>query len=139
MDIWTFGYRREKLDQLVLLLLGIIVGLMVGLVLLYYKRPVSGQNRIDADYAAVEQMFDQLMTELEEKHQTILQELSDWEQKFHSMQGEVETKDRHEQRSPKSTAVLELDRQGLAPLEIAKRLGIGQGEVDLVLQLKKTN
>lgn len=41
------------------------------------------------------------------------------------------------QKSPKVLAVLELVAQGLDVADIAKKLGLGLGEVELILELNK--
>ncbi len=114
------------MDPLVLLLLGIIIGLVISLAYLNFKKPTQHQHA--SDFAALEAMFEQFMEELEEKQQEFRAEIAECEQ-----QGKMV---RTQPPSGKHQKVLDLFAQGKDATSIARQLGIGRGEVDLIIQLK---
>lgn len=114
-----------------------VLGIILTIVLLFLIRP-SLFSKPTQDFTYFEVMLDEAIAELEERQQSILDEIE--EQKKALLQ-------LHEQllsayapkasQSPKALAVLELAKEGHEVASIAKRLGLGTGEVQLILDLEK--
>ncbi|NLL47633.1 MAG: hypothetical protein GX249_03535 [Firmicutes bacterium] len=113
------------------------LGIAVTIVGVYIIRP-SLFTRPNQDYAMLEAVIEESIGELEAKQAEILAEI---EEKHNALMK------LHEQitasflpantQSPKVIAVLELMEQGDDPAQIAKKLGLGLGEVQLILELNK--
>jgi DNA-binding NarL/FixJ family response regulator len=83
-------------------------------------------------------MIDEAIEQLEKRQQEILAEIEQQHQALLELQKQILSSYMPEpQKSPKVLAVLELVAQGLDVADIAKKLGLGLGEVELILELNK--
>lgn len=142
------------MEYIIVLLLGVILG--VGVVFLL--RPQLFVRR-SQDFSMLEAMYDQMVEDLEEREQRLYAQLEalDRHMQKQSTPGEepsaTEKRETVKHTAPKASpaepqdgsihgtkveAVSELLDQGCEPLAIAKRLGIGRGEVDLIVELRKS-
>ncbi len=81
-------------------------------------------------------MFEDAMDELESRQEQFLQEVQERHQKLLDLQHQLNTTlAPHQAKSPKVLAVLQLAEQGEDISSIAKQLGLGVGEVQLIMEL----
>lgn len=114
-----------------------LLGMALVVVILFIARP-SLFTRNNPEFSLFEVMVEESISELEERQKEFLQEI----EKRHASLLEL-----HNQmirvflpektQSPKVLAVLELADEGHDEQTIAKRLGLGTGEVQLILELNK--
>ena len=121
------------MDLFLVFLLGIVFG-VGGLFLI---RP-SLFTRGNQDFSVFEAMFEESMDELEKRHNEYLAEIDERETALLNLYTEIAASlvQDHTQ-SPKVRAVLELHEADYDVVTIAKRLGLGTGEVQLILSLNK--
>ncbi len=119
-----------------------LLGVMLGIVGLVLFRP-GMLVKPTPDYSLLEDMAEDLLNRIEEreaeldkKHAEILATITQGEQRLLRLAEDVVSAFKNgDLASPKVRAVLELKQQGLDELTIAKRLGVGVGEVELILAL----
>ncbi len=136
------------MEYIIVLLLGVILG--VGVVFLLRPQLFVGRGQ---DFSMLEAMYDQMVEDLEEREQRLHVQIEEWERRIREarstdkgfssnrptgspMPVEAGEGDRVSQSS-KVGAVAELLEQGCEPLAVAKRLGIGRGEVELIMRLRE--
>jgi hypothetical protein len=113
------------------------LGIAVAVLALFLFRP-GLFTRPQNDYAMLEMMIDEAIEQLEKRQQEILAEIEQQHQALLELQKQILSSYMPEpQKSPKVLAVLELVAQGLDVADIAKKLGLGLGEVELILELNK--
>ncbi|NLY11475.1 MAG: hypothetical protein GX020_07320 [Firmicutes bacterium] len=121
-------------------LIVLILGFILGLLLLYILRPGLFVAKKE-EFTTLEALFDDLMAEMENKHDSMMKELDEKGKELTRIKTDVKSliseSLRSEVSSPKVRAVYDLAGQGLEEGEIARRLELGKGEVQLILQLKE--
>lgn len=127
------------MDELVVLLIGLVVGFFMGIVVMkVFISPES--NNYEQNYATLESVYEQYITELDEKHSAILADIKQSQVQFavtnKNTMGKQPVIQMNKELSAKSQAVCELLDQGNDINGIAKQLGLGKGEVELILHLK---
>ena len=94
--------------------------------------------RANQDFSVFETMFEESMEELEKRHNEYLAEIEERETALLNLYAEVAASlVQDPNQSPKVRAVLELYEANCDEVTIAKRLGLGLGEVQLILELNK--
>lgn len=94
--------------------------------------------RPNLDYSVMEMMVEEAINQLEERQQAILAEIEEQRRILLQLQDQIVKSFLPEShKSPKVLAVLELAAQGKDVAEVAKKLGLGLGEVELILELNK--
>ncbi|HHY10003.1 MAG TPA: hypothetical protein GX528_05495 [Firmicutes bacterium] len=114
-----------------------LLGMALVVVILFIARP-GLFTRSGPDFALFEVMAEEAMAELEARQQEFLEEIEKRHAsllELHNQMVRVFLPERT--KSPKVVAVLELAEEGLDEQTIAKRLGLGTGEVQLILELNK--
>ena len=113
-----------------------MLGMALAVVILFVARP-NLFTRTNQDFAFFEVMLEEAIVELEEKQQEFL-EIEQQRAALLELHGQLrEAYAPKEAQSPKVLAVLELAREGQDAAVIAKRLGLGTGEVQLIMELEK--
>lgn len=113
------------------------LGIAVAVMGLFLIRP-SLFARPNTDYSMVEAIVDEAIEQLEHRQEEILAEIEAQHQALLELQKQIiATFLPERQRSPKVLAVLELAAQEIDAEDIAKKLGLGRGEVELILELNK--
>lgn len=112
-----------------------LLGMALAVLLLFVARP-GLFTRANPDFSLLEVMFEESMEELEKRQEELVAEIEN----KHALLMELHAQMMRnflpgQARSPKVLAVLELAQQGCDQLTIAKRLGLGTGEVQLILEL----
>ncbi|HKM43818.1 MAG TPA: hypothetical protein VJZ70_07475 [Limnochordia bacterium] len=114
-----------------------LLGIAVAIVGVFIVRP-SLFTRPREDYAMLEAVIEESISELETKQAEILAEIDDKHSALMKLQEQIIASFLPANtQSPKITAVLELAEQGDDVVKIAKKLGLGLGEVQLILELNK--
>lgn len=112
-----------------------LLGIALAVVVIYLLRP-GLFSRSNQDFSLFEVMFEEALTKLEDRQKEFIAEIERREAELLSLQQKIMTTFLPVQSpSPKIGAVLELASQDLAAPEIAKKLGLGIGEVLLILEL----
>lgn len=115
-----------------------MLGIALAVVILFLIRP-GMFTRSSPDFTLFEVMFEESMAELEKKHEAVLAEIEEQRQSLVELQKQILTTIMPGQtQSPKVLAVLELAAEEQDVEKIAKKLGLGLGEVQLILTLNKT-
>lgn len=133
------------MNQLMMFSLGLIIGIVIGVLGSNFSRTSKTKYQVQQDFATMEDMFEQFMGELEGKYQAILAEITEQEGTLKELYRgvlvtevtEQITEDDSNKESPKVTAIRQLLNQGCSAETVAKQLGIGQGEVLLMMELEK--
>ncbi|MDI9484251.1 MAG: hypothetical protein WAO57_12085 [Syntrophomonadaceae bacterium] len=113
------------------------LGIAVTAVVFFILRP-GLFTRSSEDYAMLEAMVEQSMEELETRQAEILQEIEGKHKALLELQEQIMASFIPAAgQSPKVLAVLELAKEEENVSEIAKKLGLGLGEVQLILELNK--
>lgn len=119
------------------LFLVFLLGIVFGIGGLFLARP-SLFVRANQDFSVFETMFEESMEELEKRHNEYLAEIEERETALLNLYAEVAASlVQDPNQSPKVRAVLELYEANCDEVTIAKRLGLGLGEVQLILELNK--
>lgn len=119
------------------LFLVFLLGIVFGIGGLFLARP-SLFVRANQDFSVFEAMFEESMEELEKRHNEYLAEIEEREKALLNLYAEVAASlVQDPNQSPKVQAVLELYEANCDEVTIAKRLGLGLGEVQLILALNK--
>lgn len=114
-----------------------LLGIALAVVVLFVTRP-GLFTRTKQDFSLFETLFEDAMDELEERQQQLLQEVQERHQALLELQSQLNTAlGPTKARSPKVLAVLQLAEEGDDIPVIAKQLGLGVGEVELILELNK--
>lgn len=113
------------------------LGIAVSIVGVFIFRP-NLFTRPNEDYAMLEAMIEESISELEARQAEIIAEIDEKHRALMKLQEQIIANflPAHVQ-SPKVTAVLELMQQGDEVVTIAKKLGLGLGEVQLIAELNK--
>ena len=113
------------------------LGMIVAVLALFLIRP-GLFARPHLDYSVLEMMGEEALNQLEERQQAILAEIEEQQRILLQLQDQIVKSFLPEShKSPKVLAVLELAAQGKDVAEVAKKLGLGLGEVELILELNK--
>jgi len=113
------------------------LGMIVAVLALFLIRP-GLFARPNLDYSVMEMMVEEAINQLEERQQAILAEIEEQQRILLQLQDQIVKSFLPEShKSPKVLAVLELAAQGKDVAEVAKKLGLGLGEVELILELNK--
>ena len=113
------------------------LGVAVAVVVTFVLRP-GLFSRSSSDYAMLEVMIEESISELEKKQAAIITEIEEKHQALLELQDQIiKNFVPAERQSPKVLAVLELAAQEHDVAGIAKKLGLGLGEVELILELNK--
>lgn len=121
------------MEYIITLLLGIILGVL----LLYILKPSYFNQTKTPDFTSLEVMFEQFIDEMDNKQEQFRQEIAEKETALKRLQMEIERSVKDSTVSPKVLKVQSLYEEGHGVQEIAQKLGIGQGEVELILNLEK--
>lgn len=114
-----------------------LLGIIVAVVGIFIARPALF-TRSNADFAMLEVVVEESIVELEKRQTQILAEIEEKHQALLELQGQIIASFVPTGiQSPKVMAVLELAEQNEDLLGIAKKLGLGLGEVQLILELNK--
>lgn len=107
-------------------------------VLVFFLLKPALFTRPNTDYSVLEMMVEEAINQLEERQGEILAEIEEQHQALLELQKQIASSFIPEyQQSPKVLAVLELAAQNKDVADIAKKLGLGLGEVELILELNK--
>lgn len=107
-------------------------------VLVFFLLKPALFTRPNTDYSVLEMMVEEAINQLEERQGEILAEIEEQHQALLELQKQIVSSFIPEyQQSPKVLAVLELAAQDKDVADIAKKLGLGLGEVELILELNK--
>ena len=105
-------------------LIVLILGFILGLLLLYILRPGLFVAKKE-EFTTLEALFDDLMAEMENKHDSMMKELDEKGKELTRIKTDVKSliseSLRSEVSSPKVRAVYDLAGQGLEEGEIARR------------------
>lgn len=114
-----------------------LLGMALAVVVLFVTRPALF-TRSKQDFSLFETMFEDAMDELERRQQQFLQEVQARHQALLDLQHKLNIALAPSQsKSPKVLAVLQLAERSDDIASIAKQLGLGVGEVELILELNK--
>ncbi len=122
-----------------------LLGIMLGLVGLYLVRP-NLFVKPPPDFSLLEELADELIgriekkeAELDAKYSEIIETINQEEQRLLQISEKLIQAVKHgDLTSPKVAAVLDLKDEGCDARTIAKRLGMGVGEVELILSLNES-
>lgn len=113
------------------------LGVALAIVVIFVLRP-GLFSRSSTDYAMLEVMIEESISELEKKQAELIEELEEKQQALLELQEQViKSIAPVQHQSPKVLAVLELAAEDEDVAGIAKKLGLGLGEVKLILELNK--
>lgn len=113
------------------------LGIATTVLVLFLLKPALF-TRPNTDYSVLEMMVEEAINQLEERQGEILAEIEEQHQALLELQKQIASSFIPEyQQSPKVLAVLELAAQNKDVADIAKKLGLGLGEVELILELNK--
>lgn len=113
------------------------LGVTLAVVIVFVLRP-GLFSRSSSDFALLEVMVEESIAELEKRQAEIIAEIEEKHQALLELQQQIiRSFVPQEQKSPKVMAVLELAAENKDAAAIAKRLGLGLGEVELILELNK--
>lgn len=116
-----------------------LLGIIVAVVGIFVARPALF-TRSNTDFAMLEVVVEESIVELETRQSQILEEIEAKHEALLKLQGQlIASFVPTGTQSPKVMAVLELAEQNEDPLGIARKLGLGLGEVQLILELNKTS
>ncbi len=114
-----------------------LLGIALAVVVFFINRPALF-TRSKQDFSLFETMFEDAMDELERRQEQFLREVQTRHQELLELQHKLNTAFAPTQaKSPKVLAVLQLAEQGDEVASIAKQLGLGVGEVELIMDLNK--
>lgn len=113
------------------------LGIAVAVLGLFLLKP-GLFTRPNTDFSVLEVMVEEALEQLEQRQAEILAEIEEQHNALLELQKQILSSFFPEpQQSPKVLAVLELASQGKDVEQIAKKLGLGVGEVELILELNK--
>lgn len=113
------------------------LGIIVAVVVFFIRRPALF-TRPNTDFAVLEAVLEESLEELEKRQTEILQEIEEKHKALLELQEQIIANFiPTTTQSPKVLAVLELARQNTNLSDIARKLGLGIGEVQLILDLNK--
>jgi len=123
-----------------------LLGVLVAIAALAVLRP-GLLVKPNLDYSVMQDMAEEMLARLEQrqaeldrKYQEILEAIAQGEQRLLRLSEEAaKALKAGNLTSPKVQAVLALRGQGLDERSIAKKLGVGVGEVQLILALNESN
>lgn len=116
-----------------------LLGIIVAVVGIFIARPALF-TRSNTDFAMLEVVVEESIAELETRQSQILEEIEAKHEALLKLQGQlIASFVPTGTQSPKVMAVLELAEENEDPLGIARKLGLGLGEVQLILELNKTS
>ncbi|NMA61622.1 MAG: hypothetical protein GX956_07060 [Firmicutes bacterium] len=114
-----------------------MLGMALAVVILFVARP-GLFAKPNQDFTYFEVMLEEAIVELEQKQQELLEEIEEQRTALLELHGQLLAAYTPKQnQSPKVLAVLELAKDGQDAAAIGKRLGLGTGEVELILELEK--
>ncbi|HPT84293.1 MAG TPA: hypothetical protein PLM25_10405 [Limnochordia bacterium] len=115
------------------------LGIIAAVLVLFLLRP-GLFARPNLDFSVLELMVEEAIEQLEQRQAEILAEIEQQHQALLELQKQIMSSFIPEsKKSPKVLAVLELAAQRRDVEDIAKKLGLGVGEVELILELYKDN
>lgn len=114
-----------------------MLGMILAVVIIFVLRP-GLFSKSNEEFAYFEVMLEEAVAELEAKQKELLAEIEQQKVALLELHEQLLTAYTPKQdQSPKALAVLELAQEGHDAATIAKRLGLGTGEVQLILNLEK--
>lgn len=114
-----------------------LLGIIVTIISVFVVRP-SLFTRPNVDFAMLETVVEESIAQLETRQGEILKEIEEKHQALLELQEQIIAKFvPADTQSPKVLAVLELAEKNEDSMGIAKKLGLGLGEVELILELNK--
>lgn len=122
------------MNQSLLLIIGLVIGLYGGLTISSLIKP-NQKFSTEPSFSTLESMYEQYMDDLIEKQEEIRQELALLESRYKQVKQYQKQSNNAVVESSKSQKVIRLLNQGRDLTEIARELGIGIGEVEMILQL----
>lgn len=114
-----------------------LLGIIVTIISVFVVRP-SLFTRPNVDFAMLETVVEESIAQLETRQGEIIKEIEEKHQALLELQEKIIAKFvPADAQSPKVLAVLELAEKNEDLMGIAKKLGLGLGEVELILELNK--
>ncbi|HHT67837.1 MAG TPA: hypothetical protein GXZ85_01105 [Firmicutes bacterium] len=114
-----------------------LLGIIVTIISVFVVRP-SLFTRPNVDFAMLETVVEESIAQLETRQGEIIKEIEEKHQALLELQEQIIAKFvPADAQSPKVLAVLELAEKNEDLMGIAKKLGLGLGEVELILELNK--
>lgn len=114
-----------------------VLGMILAVVILFVIRP-GLFSKPDQDFTYFEVMLEEAISELEEKQRDFLEQIEEQKMALLEMYEQLnKIQGTNQGQSPKVLAVMELAKEGHSAAMIGKRLGLGIGEVQLILDLEK--
>jgi len=123
-------------NQSLIFLLGLVGGWLICLIGNHHLRERAQKTDFETQLKAYDTIFEGYMDQLTMKQEEIQQEIQEWENNIQRLSRSSESSFRINQA--KANQVLELVSQGYNTVEIAQKLGLGVGEVELIKQLKNS-
>lgn len=115
-----------------------ILGIVLAMVVLFIVRP-GLFTRSNQDFTLFEVMLEESLEEFENRQKQLISELEQRQNELAELQQKIINSVAPEKvQSPKIISVLNLQAEGYDDESIAKKLGLGIGEVQLILSLDKT-
>ncbi|HHX02182.1 MAG TPA: hypothetical protein GX739_05885 [Firmicutes bacterium] len=124
------------MNQSLIFLLGLVGGWLICLIGNHHLRERAQKTDFETQLKAYDTIFEGYMDQLTMKQEEIQQEIQEWENNIQRLSRSSESSFRINQA--KANQVLELVSQGYNTVEIAQKLGLGVGEVELIKQLKNS-
>lgn len=116
-----------------------LLGIAMAVLAVFLFKPALF-TRPSTDFSVLEMMVEEAIEQLEQRQEEILAEIEQQHQALLELQKQIISSFLPaQQKSPKVLAVLELAAQNQDASSIAKKLGLGLGEVQLILELNKAN
>lgn len=125
------------LERFLFLFIGIFIGLFGGITISNFVNPFQ-QRSGQFSFSTLESIFEQYIDELSEKQEEFRDELLKWKMEFEEMRKTLVKSENESTEFSKSELVIDLLNEGYNLEQVAKKLGIGKGEVELIGQLKNS-
>ncbi len=124
------------MDRFLFFIVGTILGLFGGFSIsnFFNSRQINQDNQLN--FTMLESVFEQYIDELSKKQEEIKSQLLKWKLELDETYKNLAKNKVGNTKFSKSELVIDLMEEGYKAEEIAKKLGIGKGEVELIFQLK---
>jgi len=123
-------------SEVLIFLLGLVCGWLICLLSGNHLREQAEKQDFQSQLKTYDTIFEQYVDQLTEKQEEIRKEIQTWLQNAKRVAGQPSRGFRINQE--KANQVLELINQGYNTVEVAQKLGLGVGEVELIQQLKNS-
>jgi len=123
-------------NETLVFIVGLVCGWLLSLLSGNYLREKAEKQDFQSQLKTYDTIFEQYLDMLTEKQEEIRQEIQTWVANARKQPRQLE--DDFRINEAKAGEVLELVRQGYNTVEIAEKLRLGVGEVELIKQLKNS-